>query len=504
MKKIKIDQGGKYLFKTTANGGVRVHLQNLSLSRIEETDPAVTYFGEWNTFPISSNSGSSAKYSDVSGAFVSVKFSGSSISIIGYKSSYYGIGDVYIDENKVGSIDYYSANTAFQQTLFEKSGLVDGLHTLKIVQTGQKNTSAIGTNINIDYFSIDYDLNSGLTNASDVSYHGSWETFINPANRGGTARYSNDPTAYMSMKFTGSSISVIGYKAQYYGIANVFIDDDVNPVGHIDYYSPSTQFQQTLFQASNLSKGQHTLKIVPNGKNPLATSANINIDSVEVGNGLGKFEETDSHIAYSGSWQTFSSNDNSGGSAKYSDTTDASATFTFTGASVKFGGYKAVYYGMADVFIDTKWVASIDYYSPNTQFQQTLFQISGLTDTTHTLEVKRAGIKNDKAIGSNINIDFVETGNGAGLFEETTPNASYIGKWNNFASSLNSGGSAKYSNDPGATFTSNFTGAYVKVIGYKSVYYGKAEVFIDENSQGLIDYYSPSTQYQQLLFRSLI
>ena len=501
-KKVSIDQGGKYLFQTTANDGVRVYLQNLDNNKIEETNSSISYSPTpWQVYSNPNNSNGSAYFSEDPSANLTFSFTGTSAKVVGYKSGWYGIADVYIDGNKVGSIDYYGASTQYQQVLFQKSGLTSGSHVLKLVNTGTRNPSAIGNSINIDYLQFDTGSNLAPNSTGDVAYSGNWLTFQSSQNSGGSAKYTDNNGAYVSMNFTGTSVTIKGYKSIYYGIGDVYIDG--NKVGSIDYYSPSTQYQQNLFHSSDLPFGTHSIKIIRTGtKNPLASSANINVDAIQVGDGLGRVEDTGPSISYTGSWSTFNTSSNSGGAAKYSNSSDANVTITFTGSSVKFGGYKSIYYGMADVYLDNQKVGIIDYYNPTTIYQQSLFALSGLSNTTHTLKVIRTGDKNPHAISNNINIDFVDIGDGSGSFEESTLNAIYNGTWGLFSSPSNSGGMARYSEDPGASVILPFSGTSVKLSGYKSSYYGIADVYIDGNKMGSIDYYSPITQYQLVLFQT--
>lgn len=470
-----------------------------SVSLIEDNGQSISYAGAWNNFTSSSNSGGSAKYTEDVNASVTACFTGASLRVGGYKSSYYGIGDVYIDGNKVGSIDYFSPTTRYMQTLFEINGLTNGSHTLKIMPTGTKDAFATGTSINLDYiFPGD---GTGIFQESNgaMAYQGSWLDFNSSSNSGETAKYTDGIGAFVSATFTGSSASVGGFKSSYYGIADVYLDG--NKVGSIDYYSPTTQYQQKVFEVMGLSSGTHTLKILRTGnKNPLAIGTNINVDYIAVGNGIGTFEESNSSMAYSGQWVNFLTSNNSGGVAKYTDEANAAVNFNFYGTSIAISGYKAAYYGMADVYLDGVKKGTIDYYSPSTQYQQALFQTAGLTDGLHSIKLIRIGTKNPLAIGTSINIDYVSVKNGLGSFEETSDAISYVGLWPNFKTTSNSGGVAKYSEDTNATFTFNFKGAMVKIIGYKSMYYGIGDVYIDNILVGSIDYYSPSTQYQTLLF----
>ena len=468
------------------------------LGKYEENCSNVSYTGSWVTFKNSELSQGTAKYTDDPGAYYSMNFWGSSVTIGSYTASYYGLADVYIDDFKVDTIDYYSPNTVYQQRLFQKSGLSNSLHTIKVVRTGTKNSNASSTSISLDFIEVGNSLGSFNDANALVKYSGRWSNFSDPNNLGGTAKYSDDPNSFVSMTFTGSSLKLIGYKAKYYGIAHVYIDNTL--MASIDYYSPDTLYQQLLFQTFGLSDDTHVLKIVYTGlKNPLALSSIINVDNIIVSDETGKFEENSSNITYNGSWSVFASPSNSGNSAVYSEQSGASLDIRFIGPSITIAGYKACYYGIGDVYIDGVLKGSIDFYSPTSQYQQTLFQTNGLSSVPHIIRIVNSGRKNPLASSSAINLDFIHLGNGLGTFQDSSPDISYSSSWSTFTNGNNSGTTAHYSNDKNSSFSFNFTGSYVKLIGYKSIYYGIANVYIDGIQVGVIDYYSPSTQFRQTL-----
>ncbi|TCP52330.1 hypothetical protein EV586_1116 [Tumebacillus sp. BK434] len=116
----------------------------------EESSSLINYTGVWTDFSAPQNSGGAVKYTGEKGASFKVNFTGTALQIVGYKSKYMGIADVFIDGNKVASIDYYAASTIYKQVLFTAAGLELGEHTVEIVATGTKNSAALNSNINID------------------------------------------------------------------------------------------------------------------------------------------------------------------------------------------------------------------------------------------------------------------------------------------------------------------------------------------------------------------
>ncbi len=119
-----------------------------------------------------------------------------------------------------------------------------------------------------------------------------------------------------------------------------------------------------------------------------------------------RYQETSPSVTTTGFWRIGSSSLASGGGYTFSDETGAAATFTFTGSEVSWIGQKGRAYGIARVFLDGVFQADIDLYDTNIiLFQQLLFSISGLTNTTHTLRIEVTGGKNPGATGPRVGVD---------------------------------------------------------------------------------------------------
>ncbi len=89
-------------------------------------------------------------FSDTAGDSVTIPFTGTAIRWIASTAANHGIADVYLDGNKVASVDGYSSGTVNGQVQYTASGLPDTAHTLKIVVTGQRNPASAGTFVSLD------------------------------------------------------------------------------------------------------------------------------------------------------------------------------------------------------------------------------------------------------------------------------------------------------------------------------------------------------------------
>ncbi len=84
-------------------------------------------------------------------------------------------------------------------------------------------------------------------------------------------------------------------------------------------------------------------------------------------------------------------------------------------------------------------------------------------------------------------------------YEQTNSNILYLGKWVSFTSSASSGGSYKYA-DSAARAIVSFSGTKLDLIATKGTTQGKAEVYLDGESKGEIDFSSATTLRKQMVW----
>src|SRR4029077_15617656 len=125
------------------------------------------------------------------------------------------------------------------------------------------------------------------------------------------------------------------------------------------------------------------------------------VDAFDVITSGTRREETDPAISYSAGWLG-NNRDHpySQGTAAVSTPPGDQATFTFTGTSVKWIGYRGPGAGIARVILDGAVVAdSLDLYIPTEGPQETVFPLSNLVATSHTLTIQVTGSKNLASTG---------------------------------------------------------------------------------------------------------
>jgi len=81
-----------------------------------------------------------------------LKFLGNQVTLYGHRVNDGCLADVYIDDIKVGEIDYYRNGRQNKEVLYQSSVLEEGVHTIHVVLNGNKNESA-GNNFEaaVDY-----------------------------------------------------------------------------------------------------------------------------------------------------------------------------------------------------------------------------------------------------------------------------------------------------------------------------------------------------------------
>ncbi len=82
-------------------------------------------------------------------------------------------------------------------------------------------------------------------------------------------------------------------------------------------------------------------------------------------------------------------------------------SITFTGTAVQWIAPTASNHGIADVYLDGKQVATVDGYSPSTNFQQVMYSASGLPNGSHTLKIVVSGQKNPASGGTYVSLDAI-------------------------------------------------------------------------------------------------
>jgi GDSL-like Lipase/Acylhydrolase family len=128
----------------------------VSSTIIEDTSTAsatglntVKYTGLWRNEPLLGNPARYSYFSSDSNATYEVTFRGDRFRLFGNKDNDNGIAAISIDGGAEVTTDLYNSSPLNDALLYQSGSLGNGFHTIKLRVTGQKNTSSIGSTIDI-------------------------------------------------------------------------------------------------------------------------------------------------------------------------------------------------------------------------------------------------------------------------------------------------------------------------------------------------------------------
>ena len=251
-----------------------------------------------------------------------------------------------------------------------------------------------------------------------VAYGGSWtRTSTNSASAGAFA-YTDHAGSSVTVKFSGTSLAWIAKKSPVYGIAKVVVDKRA-PV-YVNLYSSTATWKQAVWSTGALKAGVHTVTISWTGtKSAHATATNIGVDAFDVKGTLcaaeapatpatpTRYQQTDAHLQYDGTWSTTSTSSASAGGFAYADRAGSSVTITFSGTSLAWIAKQSSAYGIAKVVLDKRAPVYVNLYSAGTKWKQTVWSTGTLKSGLHTVTIVWTGKKGDGG-GTNIGLDALD------------------------------------------------------------------------------------------------
>lgn len=270
--------------------------------------------------------------------------------------------------------------------------------------TGADGDSTTSTSLSAERWkTVTYEQDS-----AGLAYAGGW---TNSSADGASKRgfiYAEKAGAMMTFHFVGTYCAWVAKTAANYGKASVTIDDRAAVT--VDLYSKSTMWRHVVWQTKDLAFGDHTVKIVCLGKKRTAAKgASINVDSIQVtGAVIGRYQQTDSRIDYSGAWSTTKDRMAAGGSFAVTKSARAMVTVTFTGVQLDWQAKKGPAYGQAWVMLDDGEPVLVDLYDEGESWRQTAWSSGRLSMSTHAVTISCAGTKCDESTGTYIDVDSFE------------------------------------------------------------------------------------------------
>jgi uncharacterized protein YkwD/cytochrome oxidase assembly protein ShyY1 len=492
---------------TTDFGG---YIDSTSHGRYEQNSSKLAYLGTWygnNSAP--SASGNSFRYTNVSGSSVTIKFAGTYLAWVNKKSSSYGTAQVSVDGGSPTTVSLYSATEAWQQKVWNTGTLDYGTHTVTITCDGA------------GYIGVDaFDVTGVLVQApvptryeqtnSYLAYAGTWFSNSSATSAsGGSFKYSNVSGTSVTVKFTGTYLAWITKTSPIYGTAQVSVDG--GSATTVSLCSASDAWQQKVWNTGTLDSGTHTVTITCNGAGYVGVDAfdvtgTLN-QATAVPTGPIRYEQSNSNLAYSGTWyRNYSASSASGGSFWYTNESGSSVTVKFTGTYLAWITKKSSAYGTAQVSVDGGDPTTVSLYSSSEVWKQSVWNTGTLDSGTHTVTITcdGAGYVGVDAFDITGTLHEATVVAAAPIrYEQNNSKLAYAGTWyTNSSASSASGGSFKYSNISGSSVTVDFTGTYLAWIAKKSSVYGTAQVTVDGGTPVTVDLHNAGDLWKQKVWET--
>ena len=264
----------------------------VAFTRVEQTDPSISYVGGWYNITNTVLSGGTAVQALDAGARATFTFTGTAARWVGFKDPWSGIANVYVDGVLQGQIDTYSATQQAQVILYTTPTLASGTHTLAVEATYTRNSAAQSAWVWVDAFETNGTAGGGTVssppptftrveqNSPKIKYVGNWYKINNSALSGGSAVQALDAGNRATFTFKGTVARWIGFKDPWSGIAKVYVDGVLQ--AQIDTYAAAQQAQSIIYTTPALPSGTHTLAVeVTDTHSASAQSAWVWVDAFE-------------------------------------------------------------------------------------------------------------------------------------------------------------------------------------------------------------------------------
>jgi cell wall-associated NlpC family hydrolase len=483
--------------------------------RFEEDAPGVLLIGSWSEAANSTMSGGSYRYARAAGADAYFFFEGQDVAWIGPRFSSYGRAEVFLDGVSQGEVSQYSASYEAQAVIWSAEGLDPGAHELHIRVLGTKDPDSAAYSICVDAFETHGQasasrLPQGYVCAEQddplVTAAGLWSGADNEWMSGGSYTYSRVAGASYLVTFTGSGVAWIGPRYSSYGQAEVVLDGVSQ--GIVSQYAPTFESQRAVWSISGLGAGEHVLEIrVLGTREALSRSTSVCVDAFLVDGvvtqAFSRIQQSAPGIGYGGGWYEAANGTMSGGSYRYCKTPGSAVRFAFEGTEVRWIGPRFRSYGEAEILLDGVSQGVVDLYSAEYEAQSVLWWAKDLADTAHVLEIRVLGTAGRLSMYDSVCVDAFDirgrhiAASTPAAFtpaQEDDARLTRAGMWYLTDNDAMSAGRYAYTRQAGASLTVAFTGTGVRWIAPRNLSYGRAEVFLDGISQGVVSLYAPDLE----------
>ena len=124
------------------------------ITKIEDTDENIVYYGAWTKETNSNYDNNSSHYSSDKSSYMEYTFRGTGINIYDVTGHNKGMVEIFIDGVSKGTIDRYTSGMVYKTLLYSIKNLNFDTHTIKVVVTRTKNDRSSEYTFTFDYLEI--------------------------------------------------------------------------------------------------------------------------------------------------------------------------------------------------------------------------------------------------------------------------------------------------------------------------------------------------------------
>ncbi|KAF9233527.1 hypothetical protein BU15DRAFT_80018 [Melanogaster broomeanus] len=263
---------------------------------VDDKSPLILYDASW--FPGTSADPLADQYylgtftsNNVTDGKATFSFNGTAVWIYGAKRENHGTYTIELDSASYPNNNGYSANSLFQQSLFNMSGLTQGMHTMNLINTATSSTNMyVGIDLIVwqsEVGNAGDQLSAELVQDTDPRFQyqvPAWGTTSSSVNfnffSNGTGHSTQTYGASATFTFTpGDAVTLFGPTGPSNGPYAVQLDG-----GEIMTYNGSTfltNYGVTLYHADNLGPGQHQMVLT---NMPSTNGQSLSIDYAKLWN----------------------------------------------------------------------------------------------------------------------------------------------------------------------------------------------------------------------------
>ncbi len=485
-------------------------------ARTQDNGGRFVFVGPWKQTTNAVLSGGTARWVSGKGALFGLKFSGTAARWSGAVGPSLGKAAVYIDGVRVGTVDQSAARVAYKRTVWSSATLRAGTHRLEIVSLGVHGSRGTGSRTNVDAVDVRGSVvapapPSGFVRAEEtdgrLTLFGSWSSVADARASSGRYRSSAKNGSGTLLAFKGTAVSLVGPVGSSLGRGYVYLDGKY--AGTTDQRSSVARPQQLLWSCVGLANATHLLEYFPQA----ATTTTLNklaLDAVYVKGSLSvaprRIEESDSRLGSAGPWVRTASRGMSGDTYRYAVAGGAATSLRFSGSRVRILAPRSTTSGEAEVLLDGQPKGIVSLYASSSKSQQVVWQMSGLSETTHTVEIRALGSAAAASRGERVGIDAFDVWGSVlaaprpsafAPIEEDDARLSASGTWSRAWGSSMSGRRYAYCAEGNGSLTVRLQGTGLRWIGPMGSMYGSAELIVDGVSQGIESQSATSTLHRQ-------